>query len=61
MNKQITRYDFKIEWEGTYAFDVPTIKSVESLPGKYCLAYHIDELEDEIFKLRSKHNDWEEV
>lgn len=55
---EIKRYDFKIEWTGEYYFAVPVIKSVESLSGQYCLSYHVDELRDEIFKLRTKYNDW---
>lgn len=61
MSREIPRYDFKIEWSGSYYSDVPGIKSIESLTGEYCLAYHMDELEDEIFKLRVKYNDWEKV
>lgn len=61
MNKQITRYYFKIEYALDYYYSVPIIEPVESLTGKYCLAYHIDEFEDEIFRLRVKYNDWEKL
>lgn len=57
--KDIKCYDMKILYtdDGKYE-DVPYIKAVESDFGKYCLAYNIDELEDEIFYLRTKYNDW---
>lgn len=58
MNKEIPRYDFKIEYALDNYYSVPIIEPVGSLTGKYCLAYHIDELEDEIFYLRTKYNDW---
>lgn len=59
MSKEIPRYDFKIEYALDNYYSVPLIEPVESLTGKYCLAYHIDELEDEILNLRTKYNDWE--
>lgn len=60
MSREIPRYDFKIEYALDHYYSVPLIQPVESLTGKYCLADHIDEFEDEILKLRSKYNDWEE-
>lgn len=54
--KEIPRYDFKIEYSH---YDVPTITRVENDSGQYCLAYHIQELQDEILNLRVKYEDWE--
>lgn len=40
-------------------WNVPYIEMQEDVKGNYCLSYHIQELQDEIFNLRAKHNDWE--
>lgn len=58
--KEIPRYDLKIEYDYGYFYDTPLITRVENEFGQYCLAYHIQELQDEIFRLRVKHNDWED-
>ena len=53
---EVKRYNFKLlfdEWGN------PTIRAIEDEMGHYCLSYHIQELQDKIFALRSKHNDWE--
>lgn len=57
--RNIERYDMKILYtdDGKYEA-VPYIQAVESDFGKYCLACHVEELQDENFHLRSKYNDW---
>lgn len=57
MIKEVKRYNFKIEYD---QFMTPFVWRVECEDGQYCLSYHIQELQDEIFRLRSKHNDWED-
>lgn len=58
MNEEIKRYDFKVEYD---QFMTPFVWAVESSTGQYCLAYHIKEMQEEIMRLRIKHNDWEDV
>lgn len=59
MNEEIKRYEFRVVYD---EWNNPSVQAYEPIEvGRWCLAYHIDELEDEIFRLRSKHNDWEDV
>ena len=57
MNDEIKRYDFKVEYD---QFMTPFVWAVECETGQYCLAYHIAEMQEEIMRLRIKHNDWED-
>lgn len=57
---EITRFDMKIVYtdDGKYEA-VPLVEVFESNNGKFCLARQVEVLEDEVFNLRSKHNDWD--
>ena len=55
---EVKRYTPKLlhsDWNVQY------IEMQEDQFGDYCLSYHIGALQDEIFALRSKYNDWEGV
>ena len=56
MTKEIKRYEFRVEYD---QFMTPFVWKYEVETGRYCMAYHIDELQDEILRLRTKHNDWD--
>ena len=58
MTKEIKRYEFKVEYD---QFMTPFVWKYEAEIGRYCMTYHIEELQDEILRLRTKHNDWEGI
>lgn len=59
MREEIKCYEFRVVYDELGNASIQPYEPIGV--GRYCLAYHIDELEDEIFRLRSKYNDWERI